>query len=344
MNVTLRAMDPTDSNAYANAPLQFRPVYQTYPWGGRALATRLGRSIPEGTVAEAWEISDHPAGPTPVAGGPLAGKTLAELTTIYGLDLMGERNRAALGTGRFPLLVKLLDARQWLSVQVHPNDEYARAHENDLGKTEMWVVLDAQPGAELILGFRKGVTAGKFADALRDGRADRWLHRATVYPGDAFFVPPGTIHAIGPGTLLAEIQQSSNVTYRVYDWDRGSRPLHLDSAMEVLNFDAVELGPQRTSLDREANTSIERLAACPYFIVDRHCLEPGRRFQGICDGTTYEIWGLLQGNAEVSTGGGAVGLQPVSWTLLPATAGEYEILAADKSTLLRVFAPKSTIT
>ncbi len=223
-------------------PLTFDPIFKDYVWGGRNLADRLGRRLPDGNVAESWEIAAHPDGSTRVNAGPLKGKTLLEIQLLWGIDLVGSHNPRFLQLGRFPLLIKLLDANRWLSVQVHPDDAYALANENDLGKTEMWIVLHAEPHAELIYGFRKGVTREAFARAIADNLVDPWLHHVPVQTGDVIFVPAGTVHALGPGTIVAEIQQNSNTTYRIYDWGR-PRPIHVQQALDVLDFAMVEPRP-----------------------------------------------------------------------------------------------------
>jgi mannose-6-phosphate isomerase len=164
-------------------PLTFHPVFKDYPWGGRNLEAKLGRAIPEGIVAESWEIAGHDHGSTAVRHGPHMGRLLSELMDEWGADLVGIRSAAALKLGRFPLLIKILDAHRWLSVQVHPDDEYSLANEGDFGKTEMWVVLHAEPGSELIYGFKPGVTAASYADALGADRAADELHRLRVHQG-----------------------------------------------------------------------------------------------------------------------------------------------------------------
>jgi mannose-6-phosphate isomerase len=158
--------------------------------------------------------------------------------------LVGENNAAALALGKFPLLIKLLDANRWLSVQVHPKDDYALRHEGEFGKTEMWVVLHAEPGAELIYGFRRGVTRDAYAAVLGTERSADDLHRVAVQAGDVIFVPAGAIHALGPGIIVAEIQQNSDTTYRIYDWGR-PRPLHLEQALDVLDFTWWSRGRRR---------------------------------------------------------------------------------------------------
>jgi mannose-6-phosphate isomerase len=319
-------------------PLQFEPILKDYPWGGRAIGTRLGRAIPPGPVAESWEISAHPGGPTTVSNGVYAGRGLGWLQHELGEALVGRRNRNALEQGTFPLLVKLLDAREWLSVQVHPEDDFARSREGDLGKTEMWVVLDAEPGAAILLGFRAGVDVAALRQAITDGSVVDYLHRTPARAGDVFFVPPGTVHAIGPGVLLAEIQQSSNVTYRVFDWNRTpERTLHVERALEVLNFEAEELEAVKPVF-LESDCA-ELLAECPYFRTERLALKADDEMTGDLQGDSFEIWGALEGSVTVEGGAEQVELSSVSWTLLPAALGAFRLQAHEPSTLLRILTP-----
>ena len=319
-------------------PLEFQPVLKDYPWGGRAIGTRLGRSVPAGPVAESWEISAHPSGPTPVRNGHFQGRDLAWLQRRFGESLVGRVNRQALDRGAFPLLIKLLDAREWLSVQVHPDDDYATTHENDLGKTEMWVVLAAEAGAEILLGFQSGVEAEDFRRALERGEVEGCLHRTPARPGDVFFVSPGTIHAIGPGVLLAEIQQSSNVTYRVYDWNRvPERALHIDHSLAVLDFEATEL----SAVVPEPLTSpgAELLAECPRFRTERIILTAGDELGGNLDGDSFEIWGAMAGSVNLEGGNRSIELRGVSWALLPAAIGPFRMRCTQDTTLLRILTP-----
>jgi mannose-6-phosphate isomerase len=322
-------------------PLRFDPVFKAYPWGGRAIAAVLGRDVPSGPVAESWEISAHRDGSTPIVNGSLRGRNLSWLLETHGEALVGRNNRDAIDRRRFPLLVKILDANDWLSVQVHPDDDYALANEGDLGKSEMWIVLAAEPGAEILLGFRAEVDPQTFGEAILSGRVPDCLHATPARPGDVFFVPPGTIHAIGPGVLLAEIQQSSNVTYRISDWGRiPQRTLHVDRALEVLDFDAVEPGPIEPKPDDA--TGRELLASCRRFHTERLRLAPGQRVNGNTAGRSFEIWGTLEGAATVEAGDTASDLVGVSWLLLPASLGEFELRASEPTTLLRVLTPPAS--
>ncbi len=321
-------------------PLTFDPVFKDYPWGGRALETRLGRVIPNGIVAESWEIAAHANGSSRVNAGPLDGWTLPQALELWGEALVGSRSSSDLDQGRFPLLIKLLDANRWLSVQVHPDDTYALAHEGDLGKTEMWVVLAAEPGAEVIYGFRAGVNRDTFTHALQDGEIESQLHRLPVHSGDVVFVPAGSIHALGPGILVAEIQQNSDTTYRIYDWGR-PRPLHIAQALEVLDFGLVEPEPVEPQAVPDAQVASEVIGECAYFRTERLRMAQGERYWGRCDGATFEIWGVIEGEAELSWQGNRLRRGAVSWVLLPATLGLFAVDAMTDCVLLRVTRPEA---
>jgi mannose-6-phosphate isomerase len=320
--------------------LLFEPVLKDYLWGGRNLA-KLGRALPaEGVVAESWEIAAHEDGATVALNGAFAGKQLTEIQAELGLDLIGTRNAWAQERGKFPLLIKLLDAAQPLSVQVHPDDDYALEHEgNELGKTEMWVVLAARPGAELILGVKAGATREAFREALLAGQPEPLLHRVPVRVGDRLCVPAGTVHAIMDGLLIAEIQQNSNTTYRVFDWNRVGadgkpRALHIDSALDVIDFAAVEPGVcAPAEIGREDGYRRYLLCRNRYFVTERIDLAPGATYRGRCDGSTLEIWGVIAGEANV----GGEPLEAVRFALLPAALGEFAITTQHGATLLRSY-------
>ncbi len=222
-------------------PLKFQPVFKDYLWGGRNL-TALGKQLPaEGTVAESWEISCHPNGVSVIANGELAGVSLPDAIASHGRTLVGAR-LSDRDLAKFPLLVKLIDAQDRLSVQVHPDDAFARVHEaGEYGKNEMWYVVAAQPGARLVAGVRPGVGPVGFAAAIAEGRCLDELQQIEVRAGDVVNIPAGMVHAIGQGLVICEIQQNSDTTYRVYDYDRldsagRKRPLHVDKALAVINF------------------------------------------------------------------------------------------------------------
>lgn len=321
-------------------PMLFEPVLKDYIWGGRNLE-RLGRALPqEGVVAESWEIAAHQDGTTVVSNGHFRGQLLTAVHAELGLDLIGTNNAWAQARGKFPLLVKIIDAAQPLSVQVHPDDEYALAHEdNELGKTEMWYVLHAEPRADLVLGVTAGTTREVFREALLDGRLDPCLHRIPVRAGDHFCVPAGALHAIMSGLVMAEVQQNSNATYRVYDWNRlgadgKPRPMHVDKALDVIDFGIVEPGmcpPEPVTSDRGCRRAL--LCRNRYFTAERVELDPGATWSGSCDGSTMEIWGVLSGGADVA----GEQLEAVQFVLLPAVLGQFAVTSVTGAILLRSF-------
>lgn len=337
---------PSDSTSQDRRPVQpevypltFTPVFKDYPWGGRALSTRFGRPLPDGIVAESWEIAAHPNGASVVRNGVLAGNTLSDVLAVWAGALVGKRNLAALAQGRFPLLIKLLDANRWLSVQVHPDDAYGLTHAGEFGKTEMWVVLHAEPGSEIIYGFAPGVDREAFAQAIADGETEHLLHRLVVGEGDVIFVPAGAVHALGPGVIVAEIQQNSDTTYRIYDWGR-ARPLHIEQAMAVLDFDLV--APAAVTPQQVADApKTELIGECAYFRTERLRLVAGETVHGVCDGSTFEIWGALQGAVRMDWAGDSVALHAVDWVLLPAAMGPFSITATADCVLLRVITPEA---
>ncbi len=247
------------------------PAYKDYLWGGTRLKTEYGKETDLEIVAESWECSVHPDGPSRIASGPWKGKTLLEFLEAHP-EAMGTHGRKY---KTLPILVKLIDAKEDLSVQVHPDDAYALEHEGQLGKTELWYVLKAAPGATLIYGFAHDVTPELVRKAVQDGTILEHLQRVPVHAGDVFFIEPGTVHAIGGGVLLAEIQENSNVTYRVYDYDRlgkdgKPRELHLEKALEVMDFKAAKepRSPQRV-IRYTPGVAKELIGRCQYFQVEK---------------------------------------------------------------------------
>jgi mannose-6-phosphate isomerase len=324
-------------------PLFFTPVLKHYLWGGRNLQ-KLGRDFPDGQqIAESWEISGHEDGLTVVSNGSLAGKTLPQLLQIMGEDLVGSHNLWALERGIFPLMVKLLDAEHRLSVQVHPDDAYARKNEgNELGKAEMWVVLDANPGAAIIFGFSQEIASEEFRRVLSAGSIEPYLSHIPVQAGDHVCVPPGTLHAILEGVVIAEIQQNSNTTYRVYDWNRVDddgqpRTLHVDQALDVINFSQVKSNlPEAMIIEETHQLKRERLCQNPYFTTERIIAKQELAFSACCDGSSLEIWGVISGKAYIAD----VPLHKVQFCLLPAAMGQYSLHTQPETVLLKVYTAK----
>ncbi len=234
--------------------VQFRPLLKRTIWGGRRLGQRLGKPIGDGDdFAESWEVVDHGADQSVVDGGPLDGKTLSELLRDDPAWLLGD----AAGCDRFPLLLKYLDCHRVLSVQVHPDDQYARQMTPpDLGKTEAWYVVESDPQSRIFAGLRPGVSRDDLADAVREGRTEEVLHSFHPEPGDCVFIPAGTVHALGEGLLVCEIQQSSDTTFRLFDWNRvgpdgNRRPLHVEESLEVTDYRSGPVSPQPKGIPRE---------------------------------------------------------------------------------------------
>jgi len=216
-------------------PLKFTPVFKAKPWGGRRLEELFGKPLPEGKIGESWEVSAHPEGPGLVAEGALSGKSLAELAAQWPVELMGAR--IAGRSARFPVLIKLLDAADVLSVQVHPDDGYAAEHTDDLGKEECWFVIHVGPRGRIYKGLKRRMDAEEFLALVREKRVAEEFNAFTPEVGDMVYLPARTLHTV-EDIVFAEVQQSSDLTYRVYDWDRMGldgkpRPLHLEASMAV---------------------------------------------------------------------------------------------------------------
>jgi mannose-6-phosphate isomerase len=325
-------------------PLTFIPALRDYVWGGRRLETMYNRTLPPGVVAESWEISGHPAAPTFADAGFWEGVPLPAILDALGQELAGTSAGWALERNRFPLLVKLLDAQEDLSLQVHPDDEYARIHENgELGKAEVWYFLNVDPGTRLILGLRPEVTRETFCEGLRSGRLAELLNYVPIRPGQAVPVPTGTVHALLAGTVATEIQQNSDLTYRVYDWGRVGadgipRPLHIEKALEVIHFGSPLRGAATPHLIQQSGRLRRfEMARNPYFVTEKVELAPGASYRGACDGTTLEIWGCVCGHARIEWDGAPVHLPAIRYVLIPAALGPFRVTASEASECLRVY-------
>jgi mannose-6-phosphate isomerase len=255
-----------------NTPFLLRPVGKDYLWGGNRLNDDFSKGIDKSPLAETWECSTHPSGISVVSSGEYAGKMLNEVLR----ENPGMMGRHANEKGELPILIKLIDAGKDLSIQVHPDDKYAAVHENGaLGKTEMWYVLDAAPGAEIIYGFQKDTSKEEVMKSLKDGKLETLLRRVPIAKNQVFYVSPGTIHGISHGALLAEVQESSDITYRLYDYERidkngKKRPLHIEKALEVMNYKSTESPKQPIRvLKYTRGCATEILNRCKYFQTER---------------------------------------------------------------------------
>lgn len=314
-------------------PLRFTPIFRHYLWGGRRLADVLGKKIGEGDAAESWEIVDHGSDQSVVANGPLAGSTLSELVRDHASELLGAAYSDA---AQFPLLFKFLDCNKDLSVQVHPNDaQGAKLDPPDLGKTEAWVVMAAEPGAKVYAGLKRGFDRAAFERELNRGTCELCLHSFEPQPGDCIFIPAGTVHALGAGLLVAEIQQASDTTFRLFDWNRvgadgKSRELHIAAGLDVTDFDRGPVVPQIPQPTDQQHA--EQLVACDKFVLERWQLDAPQTIGG--DGKC-RLLAIVDGEIAI----GDETLSPGATALLPAAAEEVSLAPTAAATCLVVSLP-----
>lgn len=261
-------------------PLKFKPVFKDKIWGGDKLKSVMGLDYsPLPNCGEAWMLSGVGGSPSIVSNGFLEGNELNELLEIYMYDLVGDEVYDKFGN-EFPVLIKLIDANDWLSIQVHPDDELAAIRKIGRGKTEMWYVINADENAQLISGFKKAISKGEYVHLLKNNQLTEVLNFEQVEAGDVFFMPAGRVHSLGPGILLAEIQETSDITYRIYDWDRtdstgNHRDLHIEDALDAIDFQAHNT--YKTDYLRQPDKSVN-LERCEHFTVNliqlgKHALE-----------------------------------------------------------------------
>lgn len=319
-------------------PLVFEPIFKRIRWGGRRLRTVLGKSIgPETDYAESWEVSDHGDDQSVVTQGAYAGWPLSRLVQEQNLPLLGRHT----GRDQFPLLVKYLDANDALSVQVHPDDTLAKEFDPaENGKTEAWVILDAQPDSRLYVGLQEGVSESDLRAAAASGDVEPLLHVIDVQPGDCVFVPAGTVHAIGAGVLLAEVQQSSDITFRLHDWNRvgtdgRQRELHIDEALRCIDFrhgPVDPVTPRRLSEELGA----EELVRSEYFVIRRYCRET--TFTLPADDVCHVLM-TLAGSGRLTSPDGPIALPRGQTVLLPAEREQVCIDPDSELTLLDACLP-----
>ena len=323
-------------------PLKFKSLPKEKVWGGTRIAARFDRGIPaDRPIGEVWLVWDQ----LPVSNGPFQGRTLAELVRRYPVSLLG--NRVDLDRdAAFPLLIKILDANDTLSVQVHPDDGYAQEHEGEpFGKAEVWLVLDAEPGAQLIHGVKRPLTRAAARRAIEAGTLEEELDYLAVSPGDVIMVSPGTIHALGGGLVLYELQQSSDLTYRLYDWDRRdpNRPLHIEKALDVARLDPFTTHKITPVEVPEAGGTRTILCACARFAAE--LLRVRSSIAERPAGTSFHVLTTLRGEGLVNYGAGntsQVRLGPGESVLVPAGLEEYEIQAcpgAEFFEVVKAFVP-----
>lgn len=311
-------------------PLTFRPNLHELVWGGHKLQALKGLPSDGRRLGESWEISDVPTSESVVAEGPLAGKTIRELVALYGSALLGKHVFEADGR-EFPLLVKFIDAQDDLSIQVHPNDTLAKERHGKLGKTEMWYVMDAEPGATLLAGFKESITRKEYRRRVADGTIVDALARHEVHPGDVFFIPAGRVHAICSGILLCEIQQSSDVTYRLFDYHRlgldgQPRQLHTKEALDAIDFNLY--ANYRTDYTPESEGAV-RIVKCKYFTVNILTTRSSL-CRELLGEDSFVTLSCLAGSGHLRTHSGhTVALQRGMSCLVPAVEADFEVIAND---------------
>lgn len=317
-------------------PIPLRPHYSPRPWGGERLKTVLGKDLPadQGPIGESWELSDHPSGRSVVGGdSPAAGMTFGELLRAHPIPMIG-RDEAP---ETYPMLIKYIDAQGDLSVQVHPDDAWCRETGHpDRGKSECWYVMHCEPGAKLIYGYKPGVDEATVREAIKQKNFTELLDFRPIQPGDFIAVPPKTVHAMLSGTMICEIQQSSNTTFRLYDWDREPpRELHIDDSMAVSEFDPSKLPPFKhlgaiATGDDAPASRVEILLQNEYFRVVMHDVAPGRTVEdaALCH-PTGSILNVVGGSGSLRAGGVTIELELGQTWFLPAAMANPAVTASD---------------
>ena len=306
-------------------PIKLKPAFKDYLWGGTRLRDDFGKDCDFDKIAESWELSCHKDGNSVVADGEFAGLTLAQYIENEGKSVLGTNCEKF---ENFPILIKLIDAKDNLSVQVHPNNEYAQRVEGEYGKTEMWYVVDCDEGASLLYGFKHNITKEEFRERIENNTLLEVTNSVPVKKGDVFFIEAGTLHAIGKGILIAEIQQNSNTTYRIYDYGRVGadgkpRQLHIDKAVDVTNLCPAKPYPQSEPVDMGGWTK-KRLAKCEYFTVDVINVDTSAALEA--DKSSFVNILVLDGGCVLSSeGNDAVELKKGDSVFIPAGLGKFEL-------------------
>lgn len=305
--------------------LKLRPALKEIIWGGQKLK-KIYENEQMGNIAEAWLLSSHRDGQSLVAGGEFDGLPLPDALTALGSKALGNRNKSA---SELPILIKLIDAREKLSVQVHPDDYYARKHENDNGKTESWYIIDCDEGAHLYYGFSEQVTKSELKIAINEGRLLDFVNKVPVKKGDVVFIPSGTLHAIGGGIFLAEVQQSSNTTYRVFDYERkdkdgNMRELHVEKALDVLNTEVqkADFSPEGEREVYEGH-AFTLLTKCEHFTMS--LLEVEEEYKSIADKSSFVSLVVIEGEGSLHMDSEEMPLKKGDSVFIPAESGSFSL-------------------
>ncbi len=319
--------------SHALYPFTFQPIFKDRVWGGRKLEQLYGKVLPpHSPIGESWEITDRPEGVSVITNGPLAGRDLRWLMEHHAQELLGDSQPCA---GRFPLLVKILDAQEKLSLQVHPPAHQAAELRGD-PKTEMWYVADATPDADLFVGLRRGATRAEFERRIQDGSVAECFHRIQVKRGDAMFLPSGRVHALGAGNLIFEIQQNSDTTYRVFDWNRVGldgkpRELHIPQALAAIDFADFEPALAPAAWQPVGASEWQRLATCDLFTVDllrRQSPEPER-----LNGNRVIVLAVTEGQLTARWEETVCELKPGDFCVVPAVCANFTTVRATGKTV-----------
>lgn len=316
-------------------PLKFKPILKDKIWGGTKLAKQFNKSSNSNQLGESWEISTVPGDVSEVVNGKLKSQNLQDLLELYKGDLIGDKNYKRFGNN-FPLLIKFIDAKQDLSIQLHPDDDLAKERHNSFGKTEMWYVMQADKGANLIVGFNQKMDDKTYLKHLEEKTLTKILNFDNVKAGDTYFIEAGRVHAIGAGVLLAEIQQTSDITYRVYDWDRvddegNERELHNDIAIDAFKFDLKD--DFRVDYKKEKNLS-NGMVSCPFFTTNYIELDSNLEKENLHD--SFLIYMCVDGEVEVVTEDTKEVISKGETILLPAAVKDFK-LNSKNAKLLEVY-------
>ena len=297
-------------------PIKFENLYYEKVWGGRDLE-EFRENLPSGNIGESWDIACHPNGMSIVSNGELKGKTFKKIIEMYGKDLLGEK----VDVEEFPLLVKLINSKEKLSVQVHPDDEYAKKVESSLGKTEAWYVVDANPVASLIVGT-KDCDKETFEKAIKEGRIEDYLNKIEVKKGDCFLINSGLVHAICEGVIIAEIQQNSDITYRIYDYGR-AREIHVEKSLDVIKFDLEVLNLSGIEFKEYDEYKKAILCKSNYFTIEKYVIN--KELIETSNSDKFFIFSCVEGFGKIKTKNYTLDIYKGDSVLIPAKLGQYSI-------------------
>jgi mannose-6-phosphate isomerase len=314
-------------------PLQFNPIFKERIWGGEKLKTVLNKAIPSATIGESWELSTVKGDVSVVSNGEWIGKSLIDLIDKFPNEILGTAVYTRFGM-EFPLLFKYLDAREDLSIQVHPNDVLAKKRHNSFGKTEMWYVMQADADSRIIVGFKENSNAEQYLESLKNKTLLSLLDDIKVKSGDVFFLETGTVHAIGAGLVIAEIQQTSDITYRLYDFDRvdangNTRELHVDLALEAINYNTVKTKKEYTTNINKSNAVVD----CPYFTTNFIPLEGEISISK--SGQSFTVYMCIEGDFEITTAQSKFQYKKGDTVLMPAALNSFVL--SGKASILEIY-------